>query len=114
MLVLLLRNVILMHVSLLVTFYSSFLHLFDSKSFFMRFVKNFRKGKWTTTPMEKCRGYNPRYTKVPLCYTNIYIIYQVICARILKKQVSSSLGQNRPSQARLTKPRPTYSEAGPA
>jgi hypothetical protein len=39
MLVLLLRNVILMHVSSLVTPYSSFLHLFVSKSLFMRFVK---------------------------------------------------------------------------
>jgi hypothetical protein len=53
MLVLLLRNVILMHVSPLVTPYSGFLHLFVSKLFFMRFVKNFRKRKWTTTPMEK-------------------------------------------------------------
>jgi hypothetical protein len=53
MLVLLLRNIILMHVSPLVTPYSSFLHLFVSKSFFMRFVKKIRKGKWTTTPMEK-------------------------------------------------------------
>jgi hypothetical protein len=39
MLVLLLRNVILMYVSSLVTPYSSFLHLFVSKSVFMRFVK---------------------------------------------------------------------------
>jgi hypothetical protein len=46
-------NVILMYVSPLVTPYSSFLHLFVSKSFFMSFVNNFRKGKWTTIPMEK-------------------------------------------------------------
>jgi hypothetical protein len=39
MLVLLLKNVILMHVSSLVTLYSSFLHVFVSKSYFMRFVK---------------------------------------------------------------------------
>jgi hypothetical protein len=45
MLVLLLRNVILMHVSSLVTPYSSFLHLFVSKSFLMRVVKkNLEKG----------------------------------------------------------------------
>jgi hypothetical protein len=44
MLVQLLRNVILMHVSSLVTHYSSFLHLLVSKSLFMRFVKNFREG----------------------------------------------------------------------
>jgi hypothetical protein len=44
MLVLLLRNVILMHVSSLVTHYSSFLHLLVSKSPFMMFVKNFRNG----------------------------------------------------------------------
>jgi hypothetical protein len=44
MLVILLRNIILMHVSSLVTHYSSFLHLLVSKSFFMRFVKNFREG----------------------------------------------------------------------
>jgi hypothetical protein len=53
MLVLLLRNVILMHVNPLATPYSSSLHLFVSKSLFMWFVKNFRKGKWTTTLMEK-------------------------------------------------------------
>jgi hypothetical protein len=53
MLVLLLRNIILMHVSPLITPYSSSLHVFVSNSFFMRFVKNFRKGTWTTTPMEK-------------------------------------------------------------
>jgi hypothetical protein len=44
MLVQFLRNVILMHVSSLVTHYSSFLHLLVSKSYFMRFVKNFRNG----------------------------------------------------------------------
>jgi hypothetical protein len=44
MLVKLCRNVILMHDSSLVTRYSSFLHLLVSKSFFMRFVKNFREG----------------------------------------------------------------------
>jgi hypothetical protein len=44
MLVLLLKYVILMHVSSLVTHYSSFLQLLVSKSFFMRFVKNFREG----------------------------------------------------------------------
>jgi hypothetical protein len=44
MLILLLRNVILMHVNSLVTDYSSFLHLLVSKSYFMRFVKNFRNG----------------------------------------------------------------------
>jgi hypothetical protein len=54
MLVLLLRNVMLMHVSSLVTHYSSSLHLFVSKSYFMRFVKNFRKGTSITTPMDKC------------------------------------------------------------
>jgi hypothetical protein len=53
MLVLLLRKVILMHVSPLATSYSSFLHLFVSKSFFMRFAKKFRKGKWIITLMEK-------------------------------------------------------------
>jgi CRISPR/Cas system-associated protein Csx1 len=42
-----------MHISPPVTPYSSFLHLFVSKSFFMSFVKNFRKGKLTTKPMEK-------------------------------------------------------------
>jgi hypothetical protein len=45
MLVLLLRYVNLMHVSSLATPYSSFLHLFVSKSFFMRFVKKFRDGE---------------------------------------------------------------------
>jgi hypothetical protein len=54
MLDLLFRNVILMHVSSLVTHNSSSLHLLVSKSFFMRFVKKIRKGTWTTTPMEKC------------------------------------------------------------
>jgi hypothetical protein len=54
MLVLLLRNVILMHVSSLVTPYSGSLHVSVSKSYFMRVVKNFRKGRWTITPMEKC------------------------------------------------------------
>jgi hypothetical protein len=44
MLVLLLRNVILMHVNPLATPYSSSLHLFVSKLFFMRFVKKFRDG----------------------------------------------------------------------
>jgi hypothetical protein len=44
MLDLLFRNVILMHVSSLVTQYSSLLYLLASKSFFMRFVKNFREG----------------------------------------------------------------------
>jgi hypothetical protein len=44
MLVLLLRNDILMYVSSLVTHYSSSLHLLVSKSYFMRFVKNFREG----------------------------------------------------------------------
>jgi hypothetical protein len=39
MLVLLLRNVILMHVSPLVTPYSSSLHLFVLKSFFMTLLK---------------------------------------------------------------------------
>jgi hypothetical protein len=43
MLVLLLRNVILMHVSPLATPYSSSLHLFVSKSLFMRFVKKIQK-----------------------------------------------------------------------
>jgi hypothetical protein len=54
MLVLLLSNVILMHAIPLVTPYSSFLHLLVLKSLFMRFVKFFRKGRWTTSPMEKC------------------------------------------------------------
>jgi hypothetical protein len=40
-------------ISPLVTPYSSSLHVFVSKSLFMRFIKNFRKRKWTTTPMEK-------------------------------------------------------------
>jgi hypothetical protein len=44
MLVLLLRNVILMYVSSLLTHYGSFLHLLVSKSLFMRIVKNFRNG----------------------------------------------------------------------
>jgi hypothetical protein len=44
MLVLLLRNVILMHVSSLATHRSSFLQLFVLESLFMRVVKNFRKG----------------------------------------------------------------------
>jgi hypothetical protein len=44
MLVLLLRNVILMHVSPLVTPYNSFLHLFVSKSFFIGVSKNLEKG----------------------------------------------------------------------
>jgi hypothetical protein len=43
MLVLLLRNIILMHVSPLATPYSSFLQLFVSKSFFMRFLKKFQR-----------------------------------------------------------------------
>jgi hypothetical protein len=40
----LLRNVILMHDSSLVTHYSSFLYLLVLKSFFMRFVKISEKG----------------------------------------------------------------------
>jgi hypothetical protein len=43
MLVLLLRNVILMHVSPLVTPYSSFLNLFVSKSFFYEVCQKFQK-----------------------------------------------------------------------
>jgi hypothetical protein len=50
MLVLLLRNVILMHVSSLVTHYSSLLHLLVSKSYFIRFVKKIRNvGKCIST-----------------------------------------------------------------
>jgi hypothetical protein len=39
--------------SSLATPYSSFLHLLVAKSFFMRFVKNFRKGRCIITLMEK-------------------------------------------------------------
>jgi hypothetical protein len=45
MLVLLLRNVILMHVSPLVTPYSSFLHLFVSKIIFYEVCQKFQKSE---------------------------------------------------------------------
>jgi hypothetical protein len=49
-----------MHVSSLATPYSSFLYLLVSKSFFMRFVKNFRKERCIITLR---RGLQERSTK---------------------------------------------------
>jgi hypothetical protein len=52
--------------------------------------------------------------------TNIYIIYQVIYAGILEKQLNSKLGRHIAMsaglsfpRAGLTKPRPEYSQTGP-
>jgi hypothetical protein len=47
-----------------------------------------------------CRGYNPRYTKVPLSVCLIYVVYVELCVQDIKKRVNSKVG-------------PAYKVAGP-
>jgi hypothetical protein len=62
----------------------------------------------------------PGIPKCPFIMTNIYIIYHIIYAGILEKQLNSKLGRHiaMPAglsfpRAGLTKPRPEYSQTGP-
>jgi hypothetical protein len=54
----------------------------------------------------------PGIPKYPFYLLLVYIIYQVMCCRNIKKQISSSLGRINQAQAGITFTRPDYSFLG--